>query len=333
MHSVSPIDLPVKSGFEKIPQRDFALMADFIDSGVWDFSDPVLEDDCHDPLLKEKPLYGQFMLGFDFHLTTSGPRLIEINTNAGGFATCILLSEQDGTRKQKEESFVQALLDEYALAFPQAAAKKIFIIDDAIEKQAFYPEMLFLADVLMKHGIHTQVKDARETHDYLHAGNFIYNRLTDFRLTQAEHQLLRDTLIKREIALSPHPAIYARIADKRSFLRLKHPLVPETHLFNERKIDDWHRERKHWIFKPAASAGSKGVYRGDKISRTRLETLGPDTVVQALAEPKRAEDGSKYDIRIYTHGKKILGMMSRHFRGQVMGMAAEGSGARLAKVI
>ena len=56
-------------------------------------------------LNKELP-YGAFMMGFDFHLTESGPRLIEINTNAGGLATVIALSSRSLERKVMQSKFV-----------------------------------------------------------------------------------------------------------------------------------------------------------------------------------------------------------------------------------
>ena len=36
------------------------------------------KEDKEDDLVKERPPYGRFMLGFDFHLTDKGPKLIEV---------------------------------------------------------------------------------------------------------------------------------------------------------------------------------------------------------------------------------------------------------------
>lgn len=47
--------------------------------------------DLEDPLVWNKLPYGALLLGFDFHISPEGPRLIEINTNAGGLATVFSL--------------------------------------------------------------------------------------------------------------------------------------------------------------------------------------------------------------------------------------------------
>ena len=62
--------------------------------GTYPQDSPVAEVAAEeDPaILASKPPYGAFMLGFDFHLTAAGPKLIEINTNAGGLATVFHLS-------------------------------------------------------------------------------------------------------------------------------------------------------------------------------------------------------------------------------------------------
>ena len=72
------------------------------------------------------------------------------------------------------------------------------------------------------------------------------------------------------------------------------------------------------------------MYRGDKLSVTRLRELPSDTIVQEWAPPGVSSDGTKYDIRVFTCGTEILGLASRHFSGQVMEMSSEKSGFKVA---
>jgi len=80
----------------------------------------------------------------------------------------------------------------------------------------------------------------------------------------------------------------------------------------------------------ATGNGSRGVYRGDKLSVTRLRELPSDTIAQEWAPPSVSSDGTKYDIRVFTCGTEILGLASRHFSGQVMEMSSEKSGFKVA---
>ncbi len=65
--------------------------------------------------------------------------------------------------------------------------------------------------------------------------------------------------------MTPHPAAYSRIADKRNLYRTVHPLVPEAHLLRERPLDEWRQHKSDWVFKPTSGNASHGVYRGDKV--------------------------------------------------------------------
>ena len=68
-----------------------------------------------DPLTRDPLPYGALLLGFDFHITPEGPRLIEINTNAGGLATVFSLSGSEQAKAQLRQAFVTAICDEYRL--------------------------------------------------------------------------------------------------------------------------------------------------------------------------------------------------------------------------
>jgi hypothetical protein len=327
-----PYGLPVQSGAQKLSLKAWEAMSDFIKSRCWFFDEPYLVEDAQDLLLAPKPDYGAFMMGFDFHITSEGPRLIEINTNAGGFATAMSFAEP-AKREQLAQTFVAGLRAEFATAMPHQILRRVAILDEGIAGQGLFLEMEHYAELLKADGLDAVLispEDLSFAASDLTAGgkpiDLVYNRLVDFRLTDDKHRILREALLTKVVAATPHPGVYVRAADKRNFIRLKHPLVPQTHLFTDRPAKEWEQERKHWMFKPPTGAASKGVYRGDKLSRTKFATLPPDTIVQRLVEPMRTPEGLKFDIRVYTHDTHILGVVARQYAGQVMEMSTEHAG-------
>lgn len=114
--------------------------------------------------------------------------------------------------------------------------------------------------------------------------DFVYNRMTDFRLTEDTHSHFRAALLTNKVVLSPHPAIYVRTADKRlafpctPFLykvirlltNMKHEVIPATFLLSQKPLDEWFKAKKDFVFKPPSGNASKGVYRGDKLSAAKL---------------------------------------------------------------
>lgn len=287
------------------------------------------------------------MLGFDFHVSSNGPKLIEINTNAGGLATVFTFAGHELIAKHIQILFLSALFKEYQLGRDYHSISQplsyVAIVDDHVTSQKLYPEMLKLAAII-EQGIssHIPVKavvvspedlELREDGLY-HDGNrvqFVYNRLTDFRLTEPSHSDLREAALKGLIVLSPHPAAYVRYADKRNLTKLVHPVVPKTYLLSDKPLDEWAKTKKNYVFKPPDSAASKGVYRGDKASQSKLQQLPPNTIVQEYCPPGVSKDDhTKFDVRVYTRDKDILGLASRHFSGQVMEMSSALSGFKSA---
>lgn len=325
--------LRIKPGAEPILRKDWETITQFIESREWLALMPVLASDQQDPLTATLPAYGAFMLGFDFHLTPSGPKLIEINTNAGGLSTLIALTNDAQAKQKLTEQFLQAIKNEWLLFASEKPLRVIAIVDDDITTQPFFPEMQAFAKILCAAGydaITCSPEELDQTKDGLALNgkkiDLIYNRLVDFRLTEARHKNIRDALLKGQVALTPHPAVYARCADKRRMVGWQHPVVPETHLLAERSREVWQNDRKRWVFKPPTGAGSRGVYRGDKITIGKLASLPPETIVQATVTPSAAADGSKMDVRVYTSGTQIIGAVSRQYTGQVMEMSSEKSG-------
>jgi hypothetical protein len=246
---------------------------------------------------------GAFM-GYDFHFAHEGPRLIEINTNAGGaFLNALLARAQHacceemltGLRRSEARDFDAAVArmfeSEWRLQRKEGRPRRIAIADDRPEEQYLYPEFLLAQRFLAKHGMEAVVADAREFRfergELLYEGrpiDLVYNRLVDFALERPEHAALRAAYLAGAAVVTPNPRAHALFADKRNLVLLSDPAqlrswgvsaetladlaaVPRTVLVTSENAEELWRERSKLFFKPAAGYGSKAVYRGDRMTR------------------------------------------------------------------
>jgi len=294
------------------------------------------------------PGYPGMLMGFDFHLTPDGPRLIEINNNAGG-----LYRRAGHWLAQPEELFGQPLEARLLSMFP-ASWRHMAIVDEAIHEQFMYPEMLAYARLLEAdgrqvwlcepEGIVGDADGVQTDNQHLDA---IYNRHTDFYLESEAMMVIRQGFLSKAVALNPHPRSYALIGDKsrmvdwwrpgllepclpESDISLIRSVTPETHLLSEMQRDSAWADRGGWMFKPAARHGGKGVLSGRSISRKRFDALEEaSTVMQRFVPPSEVEiDGAvfKLDIRLYMYGERLIALAGRAWRGQVTNFREPGSG-------
>jgi len=100
-------------------------------------------------------------------------------------------------------------------------------------------------------------------------------------------------------------------------------------------LDEAWSTRRDWVFKPAASFGSKAVYRGDKVSRKKLAEIHADSTylaqrrVEPGVTPVRTPDGDremKFDVRAYVYRDEIFLLGARVYEGQVTNMRSPGGG-------
>ena len=134
---------------------------------------------------------GVFM-GYDFHLTETGPKLIEINTNAGGgLLNAYLLAAhgrmEEGARIRDE--YVAMFREEWRLERGDVPLQRIAIVDENPAEQFLALEFQLFKELFEQHGIATVVVDpadfTSDGNQLLHAGqpvDLIYNRLPDFAL-------------------------------------------------------------------------------------------------------------------------------------------------------
>jgi hypothetical protein len=295
---------------------------------------------------------------FDFHLTADGPRLIEINTNAGGaflqpaiaaaFRGALPWPESAGTAPPFRPERV--ILDAWQALRPGAPLPRVAIVDRDPVNEPLWPDMAAAASALQAAGAHAEVirlDQLRLLHDGL-AGpggriDFVYNRSTDFLFETADTQVLRAAWQANLALVAPNPAVYQVYADKNRLLQLAEAKVasplrlaavlPALRVTAGNAASLW-QSRRNWYFKPLNGYGSRGVLRGDGISRSRFEALlGGGYLAQAAAAPlTRTVMGPagavryKYDVRIWTHGTRPVFAVARLFRGQVTSMRHPGEG-------
>ena len=188
-------------------------------------------------------------LGYDFHLSPDGPKLIEINTNAGGallnailaraqMACCDLvdgrcpgdLSRQIRglqTAGKTEQAFVDMFAEEWRTERGTAPLKAVAIVDENPQEQYMLPEFLLFKKLFERHGITAVICDPSELvfrqdalwHNTLRI-DLVYNRATDFGLEEANQKRLREAYLAGAVVVTPHPRAHALYADKRNLVIL-----------------------------------------------------------------------------------------------------------------
>jgi len=249
------------------------------------------------------------LMGFDFHLTAEGPKLIEINNNAGG-----LYVGQGHWLPQDDVPELSGTLAQRLVAMFPKEWKTIAIVDDAIEQQYMYPEMNAYAELLRSEGRHVFLVSPQEMElrdDGLYCSgerlNAIYNRHTDFYLESEALADIRTAYERGQIVLNPHPRSYALIGDKSRMvdwwkqglleacvddetMEMIRSITPETRQLADFSAEQIWPDRKSWVFKPSARHGGKGVVLGRAMSRKRFAALDlSDTIAQRLVPASEVE--------------------------------------------
>ena len=312
--------------------------------------------------------------GYDFHLNAQGAHLIEINTNAGGgFLNALLIdSQRDAGLPGKavadenlEQTFLAMFRNEWCLARGDAPLKTIAIVDEQPEAQYLYPEFMLAQAMFECAGIAAYIADpsvlqARDDGLYLDGKkiDLVYNRLTDFSLQQ--HSILRQAHLDGLVVLTPSPSHYVRYADKRNLARLSdadglraiganetdistmQAGVPHTIAVRPEMEEALWASRKDLFFKPNTGYGSKGAYRGEKLTKRVFgEILQSDYVAQQMAAPGErmvcAESGDaqalKYDVRCYVYDGQIQLVAARLYQGQTTNFRTPGGGFAPVRVV
>lgn len=182
-------------------------------------------------------------LGYDFHLGPDGPRLIEINTNAGGGLLNVALARAQraccaevapvasafagGGAVDPERAFMDMFLEEWRAMRGDRPLRTIAIVDQEPQEQYLLPEFLLFQRMFERHGLTAWICDPsalRFEDDALWLGgervDFVYNRLTDFSLCEPASGALAQAWQLQAAVISPHPRAHALYADKRNLALL-----------------------------------------------------------------------------------------------------------------
>jgi hypothetical protein len=311
-------------------------------------------------------------LGFDFHIGERGPQLIEINTNAGGalLSAAVRAAQLECCPEVREylrlapdagaleRAIVDMFREEWRLARGDAPLRRIAIVDDDPARQYLYPEFQMFERLFAAHGIEAVIADARdltvEGGRLMAAGrpvDLVYNRCTDFYFEQPAHAVLAEAYAADLAVTTPHPRAHALYANKRNLawltdrhflahagvssddidLLLRH--VPATRVL-EGADEAWWADRKRWFFKPMDGFGSRGSYRGDKLTRRVFaELMRGRYVAQEFSPPGERRgrvDGDtltfKVDVRNYVYAGRVQQRIARLYQGQTTNFRTRGGG-------
>ncbi|NGZ28384.1 MAG: hypothetical protein G8345_16035, partial [Magnetococcales bacterium] len=224
-------------------------------------------------------------MGYDFHITPQGPRLIEVNTNAGGLLLA-WLAHHEGVWPDWRSQVPQKIIED-ALASPLAAAfrqeahlsgleiRRAVILDDAPAEQFLYPEMVAYQHLFQAMGWQAVIASPQElTMDGSgvywqgEAVQLIYNRHCDFYLETPAMAGLAAAWMAGKVALTPHPRVYGLLADKRRLPLWREgsmlagcgfsakevdcieKQVPASAMLEHLSGDEIWQERRKWVLKP-----------------------------------------------------------------------------------
>ncbi|MEZ4871887.1 MAG: hypothetical protein R2827_06515 [Bdellovibrionales bacterium] len=305
-------------------------------------------------LIEKVKTYPSVLMAYDFHFdsTNKKVKLIEVNTNGSGYILCEILAQMVqavGIDSQNLKSLwfsFQKSFDIWNIS--NSVLRNIAIVDEEVQNQFMFPELLLYKRFIESNDVKCSILDF----DRLNFSNgkaydldkeevqFIYNRYTDFEFSRPKSSQLRSAYLNHICCISPHPVDYIYQADKTRLIDLlKNESCPERlkqHLlFSQTSdtfgdIEEIWKLRKKLFFKPPTSHGSKGVYRGNSISRKKFEEiLKSKILVQEFLPPDKAYyegDEWKYDIRAFVFGGKVQLCAARVFKGQVTNFRTERSG-------
>ncbi len=305
-------------------------------------------------------------VALDFHLDGEVPRLIEINTNAGGGLLALVAERAAGWPPAEvdaeEARFIDQFIDAYREVRPGLSLRSVLLVDRAPETQFLAPEFDRFLALARARGLSARVADptalrrsgGRVTVDD-EPFDLVYWRDTDFLFEAPDLDVLRAAWLDGEVVVSPDPIAHGRWADKRNLAVLSDVValqslgvasdlaarisacVPETRIVTIDNVDALWLDRAAWFFKPAAGYGSRGAYRGDKVTLRAFAAVraGGYVAQRLIPAPRRsvaAPGGGpplKWDLRAFVQRGEVTGWMCRVYEGQTTNLRTPGGGIGL----
>jgi hypothetical protein len=242
------------------------------------------------------------LMGFDFHVGPDGPKLIEINTNAGGALVNAFVARAQkaccapveaafpglSAPNEFEASFLRSFHSEWRRQKDKSPLKSIAIVDDDPEHQYLYPEFVLFERMFKRHGLEAIITPPQKLE---HRGgrlmygdlaiDLVYNRLTDFSLEAPGHGAILTAYLSGDAVITPNPWAHAMFADKGNLVRLSTATtlrdwgvpeekirlladgIPRTTFVTKDQAEALWATRSRLFFKPAAGYGGKAAYRGE----------------------------------------------------------------------
>jgi len=311
--------------------------------------------------------------GYDFHLANDGPKLIEVNTNAGGALLLTHLASAQQACCEEVENFVTGRVnpgdlerifidmfrEELRTQTPGKNLQRVAVVDDSPEDQYMRPEFKLFEQMFEHYGIDAIVAGPeafRIEHGELRANgkavDLVYNRLTDFYLESPACATLNEAYRQDAAAITPSPHTHALYANKQNLTVLCDTEqlraldadeaavktltggIPRTRLVTADNADELWSRRKQLFFKPIWGFGSRGTYKGAKLTRkTWSSILEADYVSQEMVAPSERlvlvdgdEQALKLDVRCYSYKGDIQLLGARLYRGQTTNFRTDGGG-------
>ncbi|WP_201503181.1 hypothetical protein [Psychrobacter cibarius] len=215
------------------------------------------------------------LMGYDFHLGSDGPQLIEVNTNAGGAFLNVLLaraqkrccnpSEQSAATNQMLDRFEEAVFDMFKQEWQRQSAvampNRIAIVDNDPESQFMFLEFELACQLLQARGIDTVILDPSEL-EYIDGTltahgqkiDMIYNRLVDFAFEDPDHVLLKQAYLEGAVVVTPNPRVHAMLANKQNLTLLSDSQILRS-----------------WGLDEAAVECLEGLYRGLRLYQETMQ--------------------------------------------------------------
>jgi uncharacterized circularly permuted ATP-grasp superfamily protein len=235
----------------------------------------------------------------------------------------------------------------------------VAIVDEDPRAQYLHPEFELFQKMFANHGIDAIIADPGdfELKDEAlivdgRSIDVVYNRLTDFYLESPACTTLRAAYASGAAVFTPSPRDHALYANKRNLTVLGDEdmlrgigasekaidtlsvAVPRTVVVSEDNADQLWADRRRLFFKPARGYGSRGTYKGAKLTKkTWSSILQSDYVAQELVPPGErllvtdgTEHSFKVDVRCFVYRGEIQLLGARMYRGQTTNFRTDGGG-------
>ena len=172
---------------------------------------------------------------FDFHYAVGSPKLIEVNSNAGG---AFVQAELDRSMWDTLDPNCRAagapaydpssmILDCWRQLRPGRFLADVAIIESFPEERPLFSDMKLAVRSLLERGIRARIATPEslqihqgKLHDRYGQVDFAYNRLTDFEFSCDSSRALRNAWLEGLAIVAPNPNVHEGYANKKTLGRI-----------------------------------------------------------------------------------------------------------------